>query len=252
MMPLISLTSMLLAAQTAATAPPTQPTTIEDYPFGVGERLEYSAKFGMLKLGEASLHVVGVDTVRGKPSFLFRFHLEAGNFLFKINTVLESWTTIDGFRSLRFRNDNTENDKNRLREYEIFPDSGFYWQKGRTEPEPTPPDPVDDAAMLYFVRSTPLEVGKTYRFNNYFQKAKNPLVVRVLKRETMELPDGTKADCVVLNPVIDDRGLFADRADARLWVTADERRLPVQIRSRYPFGTVTLRLQEMALASGDR
>jgi hypothetical protein len=220
------------------------------YPFAVGERLEYSARLGMLKLGEASIHVVGIDTVRGEPTFLFRFHLEGGNFLFRINTVLESWTTLADFKSLRFRNDNTENDRTRLREYEIFPDSGFYRQRGHETPQPTPAQPLDDASLLYFVRSTPLEMGRTYRFDKYFRQEKNPLVIRVLKRELMTLPDGRRVDCLVLNPIIDDRGMFADRADARLWLTDDERKLPVQIRSRYPFGTVTLKLEKMAGGAG--
>jgi hypothetical protein len=212
----------------------------------VGERLDYSAKLGMLKLGEASIHVAAIDTVRGEPTFLFRFQLEGGNFLFRVKTILESWTSTADFKSLRFRNDNTENDRTRLREYEIFPDSGFYRQRGHEKPQPTPAQPLDDASLLYFVRSTPLEVGRTYRFDKYFQQAKNPLVIRVLKREQMSLPDGSKVACLVLNPIIDDRGMFADRADARLWITDDARRLPVQIRSRYPFGTVTLKLEKMA------
>ncbi len=42
--------------------------------------------------------------------------------------------------------------------------------------------------------------------------------------------------------------MFADRAEARLWLTNDVRRIPVQIRSKYSFGTVTLRLENMQLA----
>jgi hypothetical protein len=243
---LVSLTSLIVAAQSGP-AVRTQPA---DYPFGVGERLEYSAKLGMLKLGEASLHVVGIENVRGQQAFRFRFLLEGGNFLFRIKNTLESWTTVNGFRSLRFHNDNTENDTRRLRQYEIFPDSGFYRQAGKPESRPTPPNPVDDAAMLYFVRTASLEVGQTYRFNNYFEKEKNPLLVRVLKREKMNLPDGTSVDCLVLNPVIDDRGMFADRADARLWITDDALRIPVQIRSKYPFGAVTLKLEKITPGTG--
>jgi hypothetical protein len=243
---LISLGVVLTALQTAGhpLASPPAPK----YPFGVGEKFEYDAKLGMLNLGGASMQVVSVDTVRGQPSFFFRFRLEGGNFLFRITTVLESWTTVDGFKSLRYRNDNKENDKVRLREYDIFPDSGFFRQRGKETTEPTPAQPLDDAAILYYVRSTPLEVGQTYRVEKYFRQDKNPLVIRVLKREKMKLPDGTTADCLVLNPVIDDRGMFADRADARLWITDDARRIPVQIRSTYPFGTVTLRLDKMTMA----
>lgn len=243
---LVSLTTVLAAAQAAAGG-----GSAAKYPFAVGEQFQYSAKHGMLKLGVASMQVVGIDTVRGAPAFLFRFRLSGGNFIFKIDNLLESWTTVADFKSLRFRNDNKENDRVRLSEYEIFPDSGFFRQRGKEAPQPTPAQPLDDAAIFYFVRSTPLEVGKTYRFEKYFKSDKNPLLIRVLKRERMALPDGTSADCLVLNPVIDDRGMFAERAEARLWLTDDSRRIPVQIRSKYPFGTITLRLEKMSLAAAD-
>jgi hypothetical protein len=235
---LVSLATVLAAAQNVGGEP-------GKYPFAVGEQFHYAAKLGMLRLGDASLQVVGIDTVRGSPSFVFRFRLSGGNFLYKIDNVLESWTTVGDFKSLRFRNDTKENDRARVTEYDIFPDSGFFRQRGKDISHPTPAQPLDDAAILYYVRSTPLEVGQTYRFPNYFKNDKNPLLIRVLRREKMELPDGASADCLVLNPVIDDRGMFADRAEARLWLTDDNRRIPVQIRSRYSFGTVTLRLEKM-------
>ena len=73
-------------------------------------------------------------------------------------------------------------------------------------------------------------------------------MIKVLKREKMELPDGSRVDCLVLNPVVGERGLFAKRNDARLWLTDDARRIPVQIRSNFEWGQVTLRLQRMVLS----
>ena len=64
----------------------------------------------------------------------------------------------------------------------------------------------------------------------------------------MDLPDGTKVDCLVLNPIVGDK-TFSKRADARLWITDDARRIPVQIRTTQ-YGTITLRLQKMTPAPG--
>ena len=47
----------------------------------------------------------------------------------------------------------------------------------------------------------------------------------------MKLPDGTKTECLVLHPIIGDRGMFGERADAKLWLTNDARRIPVQIKT---------------------
>ena len=63
----------------------------------------------------------------------------------------------------------------------------------------------------------------------------------------MDLPDGREVDCLVLHPMIDTKGMFSKRSDTQIWLTDDARRLPVQIRSKFPFGTITLRLKDMKL-----
>jgi hypothetical protein len=217
------------------------------YPFSVGESFAYSAKLGVLNLGSASMAVTGIDTVRGAETFRFRFGLEGGTLFFKINSVMESWTGTSDFISRRFHQDSDENGRVYKRYYEIYPDSGIFRQESKPGSHETPSDALDDAAFFYFIRTTPLEVGKSYDYPRYFRKELNPVRVKVLKRETLELPGGEKVDCLVVQPVVGDQGIFAPRADARLWLTNDARRIPVQIRSKLPFGTITLRLTDMKL-----
>jgi hypothetical protein len=217
------------------------------YPFAVGETLSYSAKLGMLTLGAGTLEVAAIDTVRGEESFRFRFRLQGKTVFYSLDDVLESWVGTEDFTSRRFVQDFVENDKPKHRAFEIFPDSGFYRESGRDTTLPTVEQPLDDAAFFYFVRVTPLEVGKTYTFERYFKKDKNPVTIKVVKREKMELPDGSDVQCLVLHPVIDTKGLFSKRSDTRIWLTDDARRLPVQIRSKFPFGTITLRLKDVVL-----
>jgi hypothetical protein len=192
--------------------------------------------------------VAGIDTVRGAESFRFRFRLQGKTVFYSLDDVLESYTGTRDLISRRFVQDFVENDKPSHRLFEIFPDSGFYREHGKdTVVHAAPADPLDDAAFFYFVRVTPLEVGKTYTYDRYFRKEKNPVTIKVEKREKMELPGGREVQCLVLHPVIDTKGMFSKRSDTRLWLTDDERRLPVQIRSKFPFGTITLRLKDMVL-----
>src|SRR4029079_2859327 len=51
-------------------------TPIPASPWAVGETLTYTAKLRILSLGSGTLEVAGIDTVRGKESFRFRFRLE--------------------------------------------------------------------------------------------------------------------------------------------------------------------------------
>ena len=234
--------ALMQAPAPAAAAPPPP-----DYPFAVGEKLSYSAKLGMLTLGSATLEVASIDTVRGVESFRLRFRLKGKNAFYSLDDVLESWVGTSDLISRRFVQDFVENEKPTHRLYEIYPDSGFFRQQGRDTRLATPPDPLDDAGFFYFVRVTPLEVGRRYSYDRYFRKEKNPVTIQVVKREKLELPDGAKVQCLVLHPVIDTKGLFSKRSETRIWLTDDARRLPVQVRTKFPFGTITLRLKSMVL-----
>lgn len=235
----------LLLALAVQAASPVIP--VASYPFAVGEKLSYTAKLGMLTLGSGTLEVASIDTVRGVESFRLRFRLQGKTMFYSLDDVLESWVGTSDLSSRRFVQDFVENDKATKRQYEIYPDSGFYREHGRDTTLATPTEPLDDAAFFYFVRMTPLEVGKKYVYDRYFRKDKNPVTIEVLKREKMDLPDGSKVQCLVLHPTIDTKGLFSKRSETRLWLTDDTRRLPVQIRTKFPFGTITLRLRDMVL-----
>jgi hypothetical protein len=241
---------MLLAGLLQGSTPPPDPARSLDYPFEVGETLSYSAKLGMLTLGSGTLQVAGIESVRGVETFRLRFRLQGKTVFYSLDDVLESYVATEGFESHRFVQDFVENNKPKKRSFEIFPDSGFYRENGRDTTFASPDDPLDDAAFFYFIRITPLEVGKKYVYDRYFRKEKNPVTIEVVKREKMELPDGSKVQCLVLHPVIDTKGLFSKRSDTRIWLTDDERRLPVQIRSKFPFGTITLRLKDMVVPGG--
>lgn len=244
-----ALAVVLTALQTAIAHPLPAPT----YPFSVGERFDYTAKLGMLSLGSASIEVVSIDTVRGHPAWYFKFGLTGGAVVFKITSTLESWTSLDDFHSLRFRRDSKENSKRYFREYEIFSDSGYYRQRQATTTTPTTAEPLDDASLLYFIRITPLVVGRSYKLARHFMPELNPIVVNVVKRESITLPDGSRVAALVLNPVVGkESGLFSQRADARIWITDDARRIPVQIRSAQPWGNITLRLDKMTAGTASR
>jgi hypothetical protein len=239
--------ALLLAAALLQGSAPDAPTPPPRYPWAVGETLTYSAKLGILSLGAGTLQVAGLDTVRGAESFRFRFRLQGRTIIYSLDDVLESYVGTRDLISRRFVQDFVENDKPSHRRYEIYPDSGFFRETGKPEAQPSPANPLDDAAFFYFVRVTPLEVGKKYVYNRYFRKEKNPVTIEVTRREKMELPDGREVDCLVLHPVIDTKGMFSKRSETLIWLTDDERRLPVQIRSKFPFGTITLRLKDMKL-----
>lgn len=241
----MTLAALIILAQSAGAAAPVGPLPPPRVPFAVGEKLEYQGRFGILRVGTAVLSVEGVEPFRAAPHWRFSFTSNVSVPMYKNTTELSSWTGVDDFVSRRFTKDIEENGKRRTEEFRIFPDSGFF-RRNADAPKPTPDGPLDDVAFFYWIRTIPLEVGQTYRFENYFRDERNPVTVRVEKRETKELPDGSKVPTLVLHPIVDEpNGMFSKRSEARLWLTDDARRLPVEIRSKYAFGEVKLVLQKV-------
>jgi Protein of unknown function (DUF3108). len=202
----VVMTRLLLALALFQAPPAPSADPVAAYPWAVGEKLTYSAKLGLLTLGSGTLEVAGIDTVRGMASFRFRFRLQGKTIVYSMDDVLESFVGTKDMVSRRFLQDFVENGKASTRHYEIVADSGYFREEGKPGTQPAPADALDDAAFFYFVRVTDLEVGKTYKFDRYFRKEKNPVTVEVTKREKMELPDGREVDCLVLHPVIDTKG----------------------------------------------
>ena len=213
-------------------------------PFPVGERLVYQAKFGIFNVGTATMEVAGIDTVRGASAVHLVFRISGGALWYHIEQTLESWVGRSDFRSRRFWNQTAEKGKSWERKFDIYPDSGFYREAGRDTTLATVPDPLDDAAFLYWIRTVPLEVGKRYEYQRYFRPERNPVIVEVLGRERVGVA-GRKWKAIVIRPRIPNGGgIFAERADARMWLSDDDHRVMLALQSNFSFGQVTMKLKE--------
>jgi hypothetical protein len=210
-------------------------------PFVVGERLEYEVKFGSLKVGNGSMEVKEITEVRGKPVWHTVFTIKGGIPLYRVNDSYESWFDVTTLNSMRYHQDVDEGSYERKRRYEIFPERGMM-REGEREEEPTVSNPLDEGSFLYFVRTLPLEVGKTYEFQRYFKAQGNPVRIRVLRRETVNVPAGS-FKTVVLQPTFQTKGIFSQNGKAEVWITDDDRRMMVQMKSKLSFGSLNLYLQ---------
>jgi hypothetical protein len=228
----------------AVPAPEPAPSAV---PFPVGERLVYAARMGVFSVGQASMEVAGLDTVRGAESVHLRFHIEGGALWYHLNQTLESWVGRADFRSRRFVNQTEEKGKSWGHDFAIFPDSGFYREAGHDTSRATVPDPLDDAAFLYWIRTVPLEIGRTYEYQRYFRPERNPVIVQVLGRDRVNVA-GRKWNAIVLSPKIPNGGgIFAERAEARMWLSDDRDRIMLGLQSKFSFGMVTLKLKEYSV-----
>jgi len=217
-------------AQTDSTVTaPVTPST-KSMPFGAGERMDYVVKLGWMNPGRGSMEIVGVEDIRGRSAVHTRFQLKGRALFFSANYLLESWVDQATFMSLRFTQDNDGDSTETDKIYEIFPERQTY-SVNSGEEMPSVPEPLDEGALLYFVRTMDLEVGQTYELNRYFRPDRNPVIVKVLRKEKVKVPAGTY-NTIVIQPIIKSKGIFSEGGQAQIFLSDDKDRVMVQMRVR--------------------
>lgn len=230
----------VLAALTAAGGASAQARV----PFGPGERAEYQVRLGPFNAGSGTLSVTGREMVGGQQTFHAVMTLSGGNALYRLNNRYESWIDTDGLFSRRFHQNVREGSYRRNRTFDFNPEQRtFRRHDGATGTLPTS-EPLDDLSFLYFARTLPLEPGATYRLPRYFKADGNPVVIQVLRRETIRVPAG-QFRAIVVRPVIQTDGMFGQGARAEVYLSDDEHRIPVFIRTQAGWlpGDITMRLR---------
>jgi hypothetical protein len=243
---LLALGGLLATADSPRIATPARPPASVKLPFGVGERLSYQAKVNFLNAGSASMSVEDVEPVRGHTTFHTIFDVSGHVLFFHVNDHYESWFDTTTLVSLHHTQSIDEGSRKDERTYDFYPERKVYVRNGQENPSVA--DPLDEGSFIYFMRTLKLEVGKTYEFNRYYHLDRNPVVIKVVRREHIQVPAG-EFDAIVLQPIIKSRGLFSEGGQAEVWFADDSAHTLLRLKSKLPFGTLYLELKQAEYAS---
>ena len=189
------------------------------------------------------MSVVGVERVDGHHCYKMVTTAKSNSVVstfFKVRDRVESFMDVGGLYSRRF--------EKHLREGKYIKDEvvhldqcarlAFYADGDTTEIRPGTQDAL---SSLYFVRTLDLEVGRLLAFPNHSGKKNYPMRVRVLGREKVKTPAG-KFNCVVVEPRMKSEGIFKHRGRLTVWLTDDDKKMPVKMKSSVTIGSITAEL----------
>jgi hypothetical protein len=218
-----------------------QETDTARVPFAVGEHLEYDVKFGKLHVGSGSMDVAPMDTVRGQTAWHTIFRISGGIPFYHVHDLYESWFSTADLSSLRYVQNIHEGGYDPKRRFEIYPQRRVYTENdGPTQPSVS--HPVDESAFMYYIRTLPLRVGLDTTFSDYFRADRNPVRLRVLRRERIKVPAG-EFDAIVVQPIFNAKGLFSEGGHAEIWLSDDASRIMLQMTSKLSIGSINLYLK---------
>lgn len=215
-------------------------------PFHVGEHLTYDAHVSFIHAGSATMSIDDVQDIRGHSTYHSTFDVRGHVLWFHVNDHSESWfdpVTLISYHQIQHV-DESRYDADRV--YDFYPDRRVYVRNG--EEGQSVAMPMDEDTFIYFLRTIPLEVGKTYSFNRYYHLDRNPIVITVERREHVKVPAG-EFDALVLKPTIKSKGLFAESRDTQVWLSDDSTRTIVRLKTKLPVGTLDLELKQAEYAS---
>jgi hypothetical protein len=214
-------------------------------PFGPGERMEYQVKLGVMSVGNGHMEVHGIETIRGRRAYHVSMGIKGGlRFVATVDNLFQSWMDVETLASHRFIQDQEEVRTERFRRYEFFhAERRFDRDDGEEVGDMITSLPLDDISFVYYARTLPLEVGKTYTLNQYFRPDRNPVILKVLRKDRVTVPAGT-FNTIVVQPVIKTRGLFSEGGEAEIHFSDDNRRLMVYMKSRVPGMNLSLHLRD--------
>jgi hypothetical protein len=93
---------------------------------------------------------------------------------------------------------------------------------------------------VFYASSQPMEVGHNFVLPIFDAQHVIPVTMKVEAREEIKTTLGT-SKTIRVHPTAD-AGVVKNRGDIWIWYTDDERHLPVQMRARLFWGTITFRL----------
>jgi hypothetical protein len=100
----------------------------------------------------------------------------------------------------------------------------------------------DFLSSFYYFRTIPLQVGTSYFIDIYDCNRIWNTEVKVLRREELVTPLG-RFKTIMIQPLLKSEGIFARTGDMFIWLTDDERRIPVQMKSKVIVGSITATLK---------
>ena len=177
----------------------------------------------------------------GKPAYKFELSAISGDFLSKIFLVrdyLASWVDPKTFRSLRFEKHTVEGKRVRDDLIEFDYAKKIAYRDGK--PIPIEEDTFDTLSSIYYIRLLDLDGNDPIPLTVVSRRL-FPLSVVTRGRETVTTPAGTFRT-IRVEPQ-GPEGLIGKGKTLTLWLTDDERKMPVQLKSKLKVGTLTGRLK---------
>jgi len=219
----------------------------ESIPFTEGEDLVFTIRYGLINAGEATLEIPNmavldsvecyhiVSVARTNKAFDRIFKVRDKHESFMDSELLISRRFVKHLREGKFKKDMTIDfdQKNHVAVY-------------KDKQVPIVPNTRDFLTALYYIRTLAARPGQAVAMANHTDGRNYPIYVKFISRERVSVPAG-EFDCIVVEPVMETSSIFENKGKLTIWLTDDNVRMPVMLRSQVIVGAFEAVLKEYTL-----
>ena len=213
-------------------------------PFGPGEKVQYDVRWQLYKAAKAVVRVCPFTSKKGKPAWHFELEIKSNKLIdkiFKVRDHIQGFVDQGFTGSVGYLYSGKGKKKKDIRVK--FPGDGtaiYSNFKKKRDPIDIPEDCFDPISAYFKMRSFNLTSGRTISFPITDGKKAFVQKGNILGREKITMKSGSY-DTIVVEPYVTHfSGVFKKSKDptVRVWITDDDRKIPVRIRIKVVVGAI--------------
>jgi hypothetical protein len=214
---------------------------INNIAFKVGEKLTFDVKYGFVTAGVATFQIPKMRKISGRDTYHVTFEVNtvsSFDWIYKVRDRYETFIDSEGLFPWRFEQHIREGGYSR--DFAAF----FDHRKGKaktSEGEYDIPLYVNDIVSAFYLARTfdysGLKVNDKIHLKNFYKDKVYDLDVKYLGKETIEVPAG-KFRCIVVEPLVQEGGLFKSEGNILIWLSDDDLRIPIRVKTKVVIGSI--------------
>lgn len=218
---------------------------LENKAFKEGEKLTFEVKYGFVTAGIAVMQIPKIKRISGRDAYHVTFEVNtvpSFDWIFKVRDRYETYIDVEGLFPWRFEQHIREGGYSR--DFSAF----FDQRKGKaktSEGEYEIPLYVNDILSAFYLARTfdysDLKINDRINLKNFYKDKVYDLDVKYLGKEVIEV-DAGKFSCIIVEPLVQEGGLFKSEGNIIVWLTDDDLRVPVKVKTKVVVGSIDAEL----------
>jgi hypothetical protein len=221
--------------------------------FTKGERLVFDINYGFVTAGRAYMEIPDYEYYKDRKSYRIECRVNSLPFFstfYKVEDKYLSIVDVEGLFPWKFEQHIREGGYKRdfIAEFDHF--NGKAITTGGTYD--IKPFVFDIISAFYYTRTLDLgslKPGNRINLENFYKDTTHTLDVKFKGRQTVDVDAGV-FKCIIVEPIIKEGGLFKTEGTLLIWLTDDERKIPIMVKSKILIGSITAELAEYSGING--